>query len=677
MAHHKYERLFTPLDLGFTTIKNRVIMGSMHTGIEDLDNAHERLARFYAERAANDVGMIITGGHGPNEEGSIEGAKLTTDAEVAGHRIITDAVHSAAPDAKICLQILHPGPLGDSEKSVAPSAIKSPIKRFVPNELDEVGIEKQIEDHARCAVLAREAGYDGVEIIGSAGYLVSTFLVEKTNHRTDKWGGSFENRMRFAVEIVARTRAAVGSDFIIAFRVPAMDMLQGGLAFDEVVQLAQGVEAAGANIVSSHFTWHESPVPTIATMVPRAAFASVSGRIREKLSIPVVTSNRINMPDIAEDVLARGHADLVSMGRPMLADPELVAKAMEGREDEINTCIACNQACLDHLFTGRYATCLVNPRACNETELNYLPVTEKKKVAVVGAGPAGLAFSTVAAGRGHAVTLYEASDGIGGQFNLAKRIPGKEEFHETLRYYGRMLEVHGVDLKLNTTADPGSLADGGFDEIVIAAGITPRHPDIEGIDHKSVVGYIDVIMGRAHVGDTVAIIGAGGIGFDVAEHITHAGTSAALDIGIFAREWGIDFKHHPRGGVTGVEPAVETSGREVHLLQRKTTRVGAGLGKTTGWTHRITLARRGVQMVSGVEYLKIDDDGLHTMVNDEYRLFDVETIIVCAGQLPHRTLHDELAERDQASHLIGGAFEAVELDAKRAIDQASRLAAAI
>ena len=575
------------------------------------------------------------------------------------------------------MQILHAGPLAPTEKCVAPSAVKSRITPLIPNALDEAGIEKQLADFANCASRAQEAGYDGVEIIGSAGYLLSTFLVKKTNQRTDQWGGSYENRMRFPVEVVRRIRAAVRDDFIVIFRIAAMDMLQDGMSWDEIVQLGQAVEQTGANIISTHFTWHESAVPTISTRVPRAAFAGVTGRLRKELGIPTITSNRINMPEVAEKVLADGHADLVSMARPMLADAEFVNKALEGREDEINTCIACNQACLDHTFTGQEVSCLVNPRACHETLLNYEQTDAPKRIAVVGAGPAGLGYATVAAQRGHAVTLFDSADEIGGQFNLAKRVPGKEEFSETLRYYQRMIEVLGIDLQLNTHVDAARLENADFEEVVIATGIKPRVPQLEGIDHHSVVSYIDVIRGNKPVGHKVAIMGAGGIGFDVAELIMHKGTSAAMDLDVFAREWGVDFKHHPRGGVTGVEPVVEKADREVTLLQRKATPVGRGLGKTTGWTHRLSLVRRDVKMINAVEYLKIDDEGLHITIDHKPHVLEVDTIIVCAGQLPLRTLYDELRNSGLNVSLVGGAYEAGELDAKRAINQASYLAAAV
>lgn len=673
----KYPRLFEPLDLGFTTIKNRAIMGSMHTGLEEVEGGFPRMAQYFAERAAADIGMIITGGISPNEECSRHGAMLATQEDMQQHRLITEAVHTAGPDVKICLQILHSGPLAHTKDLVAPSPVKSRIGRYVPNELDHDGIQKQINDHVRCAKLAQEAGYDGVEIIGSAGYLISAFLVEKTNLRTDEYGGSFENRMRFAVEIVERTRAAVGDDFILIFRIAAMDMLQGGMSWEEIIMLAKALEKVGVTIISTHFTWHESAVPTIATMVPRAAFTSVTGRLRDEISVPVITSNRINMPHVAEEVLERGDADLVSMARPLLADAEFMSKTVQGREDEINTCIACNQACLDHTMTGRMTSCLVNPRACHETLLNYPPTTQPKSIAVVGAGPAGLAYATVAAERGHKVTLFEASPEIGGQFNLAKRIPGKEEFYETLRYYGRRIEVLGVDLQLNTHVDADHLAAAGFDHVVVATGVEPRTPPIDGIDHPKVVSYIDAILGRKEVGTKVAVIGAGGIGFDVCDLISHSGVSGALDRDVFAAEWGIDFENHPRGGVTGVEPKVAPSPREITMLQRKETKVGAGLGKTTGWTHRMSLRRRGITMMNAVDYQRIDDDGLHILHDNEPHCLPVDTVIICAGQEPMRALFDAVDAKGISAELVGGAFEASELDAKAAIYQASHSAAEI
>jgi 2,4-dienoyl-CoA reductase (NADPH2) len=604
-------------------------------------------------------------------------SKLNTQEEAAGHRMVTDAVHEAAPDCKICLQILHMGALAYNEGAVAPSPVRSRIGAFSPAELDEEGIEKQIADHAYCATLAKQSGYDGVEIIGSAGYLLSTFLVEKTNQRTDQWGGSYENRMRFSVEVIRRVREAVGKDFIVIFRIAAMDMLEGGMSWEEIALLAKAVEQAGASMISTHFVWHEAQVPTIATMVPRRAFTGVTKRVRGEVSVPVITSNRINMPDVAEAVLADGDADLVSMARPMLADAELVKKAAEGRTEEINTCIACNQACLDHAFAGKTTSCLVNPRACHETVLNWGPTEQPKNIAVVGAGPAGLAYATVAAERGHAVTLYDAADEIGGQFNLAKQVPGKEEFHETIRYYRAMMTKYQVTMCLGQRVDAQALVDAGFDHVVVATGISPRAPDISGIDHDKVVGYIDAIRGNKPIGEKVAVIGAGGIGFDVTELITHQGKSSALDIELFAKEWGVDFDNHPRGGVTGVEPVVNKADREVWLMQRKDTPVGRGLGKTTGWTKRILLNRRGVNMVNAVEYVRIDDSGLHVLIGGQPKTFEVDTVIICAGQVPERGLYDDLMTKGVSADLIGGAFEAVELDAKTAINQATHLAAAV
>ncbi len=652
-------------------------MGSMHTGLEDIPNAQDRLAAYFVERVRGGVGMIITGGYSPNDEGG-SGAQVSTPEHAEAHRRVTQAVHEANPYTKICLQILHAGPLARTPDCVSPSGVKSRIAQYPPQALDEAGIQKQIDDFVQCARMAQLAGYDGVEIIGSAGYLISTFLVQKTNLRTDNWGGSWDNRMRFAREIVRRVRSAVGREFILIFRIAAMDMLEGGMAWHEVVSLAQALEQDGVDIISTHFCWHVSPVPTIATMVPRAAFTQVTGRLRRELTVPLITSNRINMPDVAEAVLSRGDADVVSLARPMLADPEWTKKAAQGLESEINTCIACTQACLDHTFGGhKQVSCLVNPRACNETELHYTPTPRPKRIAVVGAGPAGLAFSVVAAERGHEVTLFEASGEIGGQFNVAKRVPGKEEFFETLRYYDAMLKKHQVKVKLNTRVDAQSLREQGFEEVIIATGIRPRIPDIPGVDHPSVMGYIDAVLGQKPIGNKVAILGAGGIGFDVAEVVSHAGPSASTNIEAFAREWGIDFVNHPRGGVTGVTPVIECAPRSIYLMQRKPDALGKTLGKTTGWTHKATLKKRGVSMISGVQYVGIDDDGLHTLVNGEPRTFEVDTIILCTGQEPLRDLFERLKAVGVNAKLIGGAHEAAELDAKRAIDEASRLAAVI
>lgn len=679
--HPDFPRLFSPLDLGFTQLKNRILMGSMHTGLEEMGpEGFRRMAAYYAERAAGGVGMIITGGNAPNQQAALapgEFGAFDSDAHIPLHGQVTDAVHDAAADCKICLQILHAGNLAYSEDPVAPSAIASPIHPRTPREMTAADIEATIEDFVRCAVRAQAAGYDGVEIIGSAGYLLSTFLLEKTNHRTDEWGGSYENRMRLPVEILRRVREAVGDAFIVIYRIAAMEMMEDGSSWEEVVTLGKAIEAAGATIMSTHFVWHQAKVPTISTRVPRAAFAGVTGRLREQLSLPMITSNRINMPDVAEAVLAAGEADITSMGRPMLADSQFARKACEGRVDEINTCIACNQACLDHAFRGKTVSCLVNPRACHETELNYEPVAQPRRIAVVGAGPAGLAFATTSAERGHQVTLFEASAEIGGHFNLALRIPGKEEFSETIRYYRRQMELHGVELRLGEKATVQALESTDWDAVVVATGLRPRELDISGIDHPMVMGYTDAILGARPIGNCVAIIGAGGIGFDVAELVSHAGVSAALDRDVFAREWGVDLRNHPRGGVAGITPAPERADREVFLMQRKPTSPGRGLGPTTGWAHKLALKRRGVHMLKGVHYDRIDDHGVHITVDGEASLIPADTVIVCAGQESERGLYIELAARRANVHLIGGADVAAEIDAKRAIDQACRLAAGI
>ncbi|BFM15022.1 NADPH-dependent 2,4-dienoyl-CoA reductase [Maricurvus nonylphenolicus] len=680
---NKYPHTFEPLDLGFTQLKNRVLMGSMHTGLEDMGEAgYEKMATYFAERAAGGVGMIMTGGIALNPESIVAGSLEDCDSnilyredQVGMHRLVTDAVKAADPDCKICMQILHTGPLAGSQDALSPSGIRSRISPITPREMTEEDIERTIADFANCAKLAQQAGYDGVEIIGSCGYLISTFLVEKTNKRTDQWGGSYENRMRLAIEVMKRVREAVGDKFIVVYRIAAMEMMEDGSSWDEVVTLGKEIEKVGATIISTHFTWHESRVPTIATRVPRAAFASVTGRLRKELNIPMITSNRINTPETAEDVLNKGWADIVSMGRPMLADPEFVNKAASGREDEINTCIGCNQACLDHTFQGKRVSCLVNPRACYESEIELKPTDKVKQIAVVGAGPAGLSFAISAAQRGHKVALFEASGEIGGHFNLAKVIPGKEEFHETIRYYNRQIELHNVDLRLNTRVNSEDLQD--FDEVVIATGIKPRIPAIDGIDHSNVFNYQEAIQHPERIGKRVAIVGAGGIGFDVAELLSHAGVSASLDVNVFAREWGIDFDNHPRGGVAGVTPQVETSDRELYLLQRKDTRLGKTLGTTTGWAHKISLDRKGVNMMAGVQYDKIDDQGLHILHQDEAKVLEVDSVVICAGQESDNELYNAVNSQRDNVHLIGGAELATEIDAKRAIDQGFRLAAAI
>lgn len=678
MSNCHYPHLFAPLDLGFTQLKNRFLMGSMHTGLEERPDGFARMAAYFAERARGGVGLMVTGGIAPNEEGAVYkgAAKLTTGAEAQQHRQVTQAVQAAG--GKICLQILHAGRYAYSPLQVAPSAIRAPINPFTPKELGAAGIEQQIGDFVRCAQLAREAGYDGVEIMGSEGYLINQFLVRRTNQRTDEWGGSFANRMRFALEIVRRVRAAVGADFIIIYRLSMLDLIEDGSSWDEIVQLAQAVEQAGATLINTGIGWHEARIPTIATSVPRGAFAGVTAKLRGAVSIPLVATNRINTPETGEQILASGAADMVSMARPFLADPEFVNKAAAGQADRINTCIACNQACLDHTFSGKLTSCLVNPRACHETELQFLPVRQARKVAVVGAGPAGLAAACVAAERGHRVVLFDSASEIGGQFNVAKRIPGKEEFYETLRYFRNRLQDTGVDVRLNIRITAGQLLEQGFDEIVLATGIVPRVPDIPGIDHPRVVSYLDAILQRKPVGRRVAVIGAGGIGFDVAELLTHEGESASLDTGLFWREWGIDQQLEARGGVAGVQPQIPASPRQVYLLQRKASKVGAGLGKTTGWIHRASLNKKQVQMLNSVEYLHIDDQGLHVRIGGaEPTLLEVDNIIVCAGQTPRRELYDDLLAAGQSVHLAGGADVAAELDAKRAIDQGSRIAAAL
>ncbi|AFN78408.1 2,4-dienoyl-CoA reductase FadH [Stutzerimonas stutzeri DSM 10701] len=671
-----FPHLLAPLDLGFTTLRNRTLMGSMHTGLEEMPNGFERMAAFFAERARGGVGLIVTGGVGPNEEGSVRAgaAKLSTAEEAAEHKVVTQAVHEAG--GKICMQILHAGRYAYSPQLVAPSAIQAPINPFTPRELDEEGIEKQIRDFVNCASLAKEAGYDGVEIMGSEGYFINQFLVAHTNHRSDRWGGSYENRMRLPVEIVRRVREAVGAEFIIIYRLSMLDLIEGGSTWDEVVVLAKAIEQAGATLINTGIGWHEARIPTIATKVPRAAFTKVTAKLRGEVKIPLVTTNRINTPEVAEQVLAEGDADMVSMARPFLADPDFVNKAAADRSDTINTCIGCNQACLDHTFSGKLTTCLVNPRACYETELNYIPTQSVKKIAVVGAGPAGLSAATVAAERGHQVTLFDSASEIGGQFNVAKRVPGKEEFYETLRYFNSKLQSSGVDLRLNTRVSAAELQAGGYDEVILATGIVPRTPDIPGIEHPKVISYLDAILQRKPVGQRVAVIGAGGIGFDVSEFITHDGESTSLDREAFWKEWGIDLGLAARGGVAGVRPAPHAPARQVYLLQRKKSKVGNGLGKTTGWIHRTGLKNKQVQMISAVEYLKVDDEGLHLRIAEgDPQVLPVDTVIVCAGQDPLRELQAELERAGLPVHLVGGADVAAELDAKRAINQGSRLAA--
>ena len=666
-----YPHLFAPLDLGFTTIRNRVLMGSMHTGLEDRAKDFPRLAAYFAERAAGGVGLIVTGGFSPNLVGWLKpfGGKLSWPWEARPHKFVTKAVHEHG--AKICAQLLHAGRYGYHPLTVAPSKLKAPINPFTPRALSARGIERQISAYANAAKLARDAGYDGVEIMGSEGYFINEFTAPRTNKRDDAWGGTPEKRMRFAVEIVRRVREAVGPDFIIIYRLSLLDLVEDGNQWDEIVQQAKAVEAAGATIINSGIGWHEARVPTIVTSVPRAAFVDVTAKLKPHVRVPLVATNRINMPEVAEGILAAGKADMVSLARPLLADPQWAAKARVGTPQAINTCIACNQACLDHVFENKLASCLVNPRACHETDLIYRKTFAPKTVAVVGAGPAGLACATVAAERGHRVTLFDAADEIGGQFNYAKRIPGKEEFHETLRYFRHRLEETRVDVKLSTPATAADLT--GFDEVVLATGITPRRVAFPGADHAKVVSYVDVLSGRVKVGARAALIGAGGIGFDVAEYLTHEGHSPSLDPARWMAEWGVDPTFEARGSL--VKPQPEPPAREVWLLQRSPGKPGARLGKTSGWVHRATLKAKQVKMLGGVEYLGVDDTGLRIKVDGAEHLLPVDHVVVCAGQEPRRELQADLIAAGKTPHLIGGADVAAELDAKRAIDQGSRLAA--
>ncbi len=668
----RYPHLLAPLDLGFTTIKNRVLMGSMHVGFEDRASRFGKLAAYFAARARGGVGLMVTGGFSPNREGWLFpfASKLSSQAEVSPHRALTLAVH--AEGGKICLQILHAGRYSYHPLSVSASAIKSPINPFKPRALSERGIQKQIDDFAGAASLAREAGYDGVEIMGSEGYFINQFTCRRTNRRTDSWGGSLENRTRLPVEIVRRVRAAVGPDFIVIYRLSMLDLVEGGNTWEEIVYQAKAIEMAGATILNTGIGWHEARVPTIVTSVPRAVFTFVTERLQKEVGIPVIATNRINRPEVAEELLARGVCDMVSMARPLLADPDLVQKAATGREDEINTCIACNQACLDHTFSMKTASCLVNPRACRETELVFRPVRRARRVAVVGAGPAGLAFSVEAGKRGHAVTLFEASHEIGGQFNMAKRVPGKEEFEETLRYFRRQLELAGVTLKLGTRANASDLAS--FDEVVLATGVTPRVPRIANIGHPKVLSYVDVLLHRKPVGRAVAIVGAGGIGFDMATYLIHD-RSPTLDAKAWLAEWGVDPEVLAPGGVEGVVKHAAPPARKVYLLQRKKESLGKNLGKTSGWVHRAVLKNKGVEMIGGVAYEKVDDAGLHITVGDTPRVLTVDNVIICAGQEPLRELEAPLKSLGVQVRVIGGADVAAELDAKRAIRQATELAA--
>lgn len=671
-----YPKLLEPLDLGFTTLKNRVLMGSMHTMLEDIDGGIPRLAAFYAERARGQVGLIVTGGVAPSKQGLAlpVGHPLDNLAEAEKHKEVTKAVHDEG--GKICMQILHVGRYGYTPENVSASNTKAPISPFPARELSSEEVEQTIEDYVHCAKMAQYANYDGVEVMGSEGYLINQFIAKKTNLRTDEWGGAYENRIKFPIEIIRRTREAVGENFIIIYRLSMLDLVQGGSTWEEVVQLAKAIEAAGATIINTGIGWHESRVPTIGTVVPKAGFAWVTKKMMGEVNIPLITTNRINMPDVAEKVLAEGNADMVSMARPFLADPDLVLKSIEGRPEEINTCIACNQACLDHTFTMQVSSCIVNPRACHETILVHEPTTEIKKIAVVGAGPAGLEAATVAAKRGHQVVLFEEKHELGGQFNMAKVIPGKEEYGQTIRYYDNMLKKYGVDLRLNTRAEEADLIAQGYDEIILATGVTPRTLEIKGVHHPKVLDYVDVLYKNKSVGDKVAIVGAGGIGFDMAEYLAHdmSHESVSLNTENYMKEWGVDMSY-AKGGALAEAPQPLASPREIYLLKRSKGKHGKNLGKTTGWIHRSSLAMKEVKMLADVSYEKIDDQGLHIKVGEEQQILDVDHVIICAGQVSLKELEAGLRAAGQNVHLIGGANIAAQLDAKMAIKEASELAA--
>ncbi|WP_366132440.1 NADPH-dependent 2,4-dienoyl-CoA reductase [uncultured Polaribacter sp.] len=673
----KYKHIFEPLDLGFTTLKNRILMGSMHTGLEEEKNAIDKISTYYAERAKGGVGLIVTGGISPNIQGWTGpfAARMSSTKHAIQHQKITNAVHKEG--GKICMQILHSGRYGYHPFNVAPSKIKSPITPFKPFKLTQSGIKRTIRDFVNCAELSKMAGYDGVEIMGSEGYLINQFIAKRTNKRTDNYGGAYENRMRLPIELVKQTREAVGKEFIIIYRLSMLDLVENGSSWEEVVQLGKEIEKAGATIINTGIGWHEARIPTIATSVPRGAFTWVTKKMKEELSIPLITSNRINMPETAEKILSEGDADMISMARPFLADSEWVNKAAQDRVDEINTCIGCNQACLDHVFEQEVASCLVNPRACHETELNYYPTESQKKIAVIGAGPAGLAASTIAAQRGHLVTLFDADKEIGGQFNLAKQIPGKEEFYETLRYFKKQIELHQVSLKLNTRVSEDDLKDSDFDEIIVATGIKPRELKIEGINHQKVLSYIDVLKFKKPVGKRVAVIGAGGIGFDVSEYLTHEGESTSLNIDAWLKEWGIDKTLEARAGIEGEKPLIHAASREIFMFKRSKGKFGGNLGKTTGWIHRSSLKKKKVQFIGDVSYTKIDDQGLHYTQNEEAKILEVDHIVICAGQIPFKELYQPLLDAGKKVHVIGGADFASELDAKRAIKQGAILAAKI
>ena len=667
-----YPHLFAPLNLGHVTLPNRILMGSMHTGLEDKASDYDKLATYFAERARGGVGLMVTGGIAPSIRGWLKpfGGRLSMPWHKPRHRKLTNAVH--AEGGLICMQILHAGRYGYHPLSVAPSKIKSPITPFTPSALSSRGVEQTIKDFVRCAKLAQEAGYDGIEVMGSEGYLINQFIAARTNQRSDAWGGDAASRMRLPIEIVRRTREAVGKNFIIIYRLSMLDLVEGGQDWDEIVTLAKAIEAAGASIINTGIGWHEARVPTIVTSVPRGGFAWVTKKLKGEVAIPLITTNRINMPDVAEDILADGAADMVSMARPLLADPEWASKAKAGRGDRINTCIACNQACLDHVFQNKHASCLVNPRACHETELVISPTSKRKRIAVVGAGPAGLACASTLGERGHAVTLIDKAQEIGGQFNYAKQIPGKEEFYETLRYFGHQLSDNGVDVQLGQTADAVSLIAGGYDEVVIATGITPRTISFPGSDDARVFSYLDVLARHVPVGSKVAIIGAGGIGFDVAEFLVENAPSPTTDVARWTHEWGVDMQLASRGGLQKPQP--ESPARQIWLLQRSEGRPGGRLNKTSGWVHRATLKAKRVEMLGSVSYERFDEHGLHITVDGAPQVLPVDNVVICAGQEPNRRLADDLIAADIKVHVIGGADVAAELDAKRAIAQGTELA---
>jgi len=674
-TNNHFPAVFQPLDLGFTTLPNRILMGSMHTGLEDKRADYPRLAAYFAERAAGGAGLMVTGGIAPNVRGWLSpfSGMLNSRWQVGRHQLVTSAVHEEG--GKICMQILHSGRYGHHPLVVSSTDKQSPISRFKPRQLTSNGIESQIKAFARCAALARDAGYDGVEIMGSEGYLINQFLSARVNSRDDEWGGDAARRTRLAEAIVSRVREAVGPDFIVIYRLSMLELVEQGSDWESIVAQAKAIEAAGVTLITTGIGWHEARIPTIAAMVPRGAFSGVTAKLKTHVSVPLVATNRINTVQVAEQIIADGEADMVSMARPFLADAKFPVKAMQGRADEINVCIACNQACLDHVFQKKTASCLVNPRACHETELLIEPAQVKKSVCVVGAGPAGLAAATTAASRGHSVTLIDGASEIGGQFNMARQVPGKEEFNETLRYFQKQIELTGVELRLNQRIETASDLQ-SFDEVLLATGVTPRMPSIEGIEHSKVLSYVDVLRGRANVGSKVAVIGAGGIGFDIAEFLSHDGNNSSLNPVTFMNEWGIDTSFEIAGGVLNFKPE-HAAARQITLLQRKPSKVGKNLGKSTGWIHRRALTLRGVTMLNGCEYRKIDDHGLHITVHGEEQILDVDHVIVCAGQEPLRELQEPLHTLGVSVHLIGGADVAAELDAKRAIDQGTRLAAGL